>query len=58
MRSFLKVAALALAALASGCATARAPSGQFEAQYNAPYTLGAGDRLRVIVFGQDALSNS
>lgn len=23
-----------------------------------PYTLGAGDRLRVIVFGQDALSNS
>ena len=58
MRSFLKVAALALAALASGCATARAPSGLFEAQYNAPYTLGAGDRLRVIVFGQDALSNS
>jgi polysaccharide biosynthesis/export protein len=23
-----------------------------------PYTLGAGDRLRVIVFGQDTLSNS
>jgi polysaccharide export outer membrane protein len=23
-----------------------------------PYTLGAGDRLRVIVFGQDSLSNS
>ena len=58
MRSVLKVAALALAALAGGCATARAPSGLFEAQYNAPYTLGAGDRLRVIVFGQDALSNS
>jgi polysaccharide biosynthesis/export protein len=30
----------------------------FTAQLNAPYQLGAGDRLRVIVFGQDALSNS
>jgi polysaccharide biosynthesis/export protein len=25
---------------------------------NAPYTLGSGDRLRVIVYGQDSLSNS
>ncbi len=25
---------------------------------NAPYTLSSGDRIRVIVFGQDAISNS
>ncbi len=26
--------------------------------YNEPYTLDAGDRLRVVVFGQDGISNS
>ncbi|HWK01316.1 MAG TPA: polysaccharide biosynthesis/export family protein [Xanthobacteraceae bacterium] len=26
--------------------------------FEAPYTLGAGDRLRVVVFGQDGLSNT
>jgi polysaccharide biosynthesis/export protein len=30
----------------------------FDAQANRPYTLGSGDRLRVIVFGQDSLSNT
>ncbi len=30
----------------------------FEASINAPCTLASGDRLRVIVFGQDALTNS
>lgn len=30
----------------------------FRAQVNAPYTLASGDRIRVIVFGQDAISNS
>ena len=30
----------------------------FQATLNAPYTLGAGDRVRVLVFGQDALSNA
>ncbi len=30
----------------------------FEANVNTPYTLASGDRLRVIVFGQDALTNS
>ncbi len=25
---------------------------------NQPYTLGSGDRLRIVVFGQDGLSNS
>src|SRR5487761_1397138 len=28
------------------------------APLNRPYTLGSGDRLRVVVFGQDGLSNS
>ena len=28
------------------------------ANYNAPYTLDSGDRLRVVVFGQDGITNS
>ena len=41
-----------------GCATpVRLPPG-FSDSVNAPYTLAAGDRLRIIVFGQDGLSNS
>ena len=34
----------------------RPPSPVFDASSDAPYTLGTGDRLRVIVFGQDNLS--
>jgi len=30
----------------------------FDIDPNAPYTLGSGDRLRIIVFGQESLSNS
>jgi polysaccharide export outer membrane protein len=30
----------------------------FAQSYGEPYTLGSGDRLRVIVFGQDSLSNA
>jgi polysaccharide export outer membrane protein len=30
----------------------------FRAQINAPYQLASGDRVRVIVFGQDSLTNS
>ncbi len=30
----------------------------FDMDPNKPYTLASGDRIRVIVFGQDALSNS
>src|SRR6476620_9322803 len=48
---------LGVAAL-TGCAPqAYAPPG-FSAQLDAPYRLSAGDRLRIIVFGQDNLSNS
>lgn len=51
---------LLMSALLSGCA---AP-GDYRPELLAPpppelrYTLAAGDRVRVIVFGQDALSNS
>jgi len=48
-----------LATVLTGCATGPSyRAGWFEEDPGAPYTLAAGDRLRVIVFGQDALSNS
>jgi polysaccharide export outer membrane protein len=54
MRLLLAVlAVLALAAI-GGCSTYYAP----EAALNAPYRLASGDRVRVIVFGQENLSNS
>jgi polysaccharide biosynthesis/export protein len=41
-----------------GCAQ-RAPlmTAQFEDSLRAPYRLGSGDRLRIIIFGQNNLSN-
>jgi polysaccharide export outer membrane protein len=30
----------------------------YAASYEQPYTLGAGDKLRVVVFGQDGISNT
>jgi polysaccharide export outer membrane protein len=56
MRRFLS-AVLAVAVL-TGCAPDIQQTRAFAALDNAPYTLAAGDRLRVIVFGQDTLSNS
>ena len=54
--SFALASALAL----SGCGQHRqmAHSEALAASRNEPYTLANGDRLRVIVFGQDSLSNS
>jgi polysaccharide export outer membrane protein len=49
---------LALAAMLQGCAEAPRPPLEFEEAAPAPYTLAPGDRLRVIVFGQEPLSNS
>ncbi|HUO54100.1 MAG TPA: polysaccharide biosynthesis/export family protein [Rhodoblastus sp.] len=57
MRRLLLLACLALSAALSGCADRRIPT-DFQAYAAAPYTLGPGDRVRVIVFGQDSLSNS
>ncbi len=58
MRRFLvSVIFLALALGLAGCA-ANTYSAYLAGNPNAPYTLGSGDRVRVIVFGQDSLSNS
>ena len=48
---------LAGAALA-GCANQEFRNDLFQASLNTPYTLGSGDRIRALVFGQDALSNA
>lgn len=58
MRRFLvSVVFLMLALGLAGCA-ASSYSAAFAVNPDAPYRLGSGDRLRVIVFGQDSLSNS
>ncbi|HVB89631.1 MAG TPA: polysaccharide biosynthesis/export family protein [Beijerinckiaceae bacterium] len=41
-----------------GCGAPPYPPPVFATPVNAPYTLASGDRLRVIVFGQDSLSNT
>jgi polysaccharide export outer membrane protein len=41
----------------SGCASTRY-NAYFDQTPNGSYTLGSGDRLRIIVFGQDSLSNT
>ena len=50
-------AVLSLIASMPLAACARPPSPVFEEAGAAPYALGTGDKLRVIVFGQDNLSN-
>ncbi len=57
MRRLCSALVLLVAAALAGCAP---PYGAqlFRAQFNAPYQLASGDRVRVIVFGQDSLSNS
>ena len=53
------LAALALAAFAlGGCATHPYDFVAMRDSIDAPYRLASGDRLRVIVFGQDNLTNS
>ena len=47
-----------LATLLQGCAGTNFRNDLFQGTFTAPYTLGSGDRLRVLVFGQDALSNA
>lgn len=51
--------ALALAAALAGCASApRAVPPPLAAQFDEPYQLASGDKLKVNVFGQQNLSNS
>jgi polysaccharide biosynthesis/export protein len=47
-----------LVACAGGCAVRPYPNDMLATTAGAPYTVGSGDRLRCIVFGQDSLSNS
>jgi polysaccharide biosynthesis/export protein len=49
--------AIALAALGA-CSTPRYNAELLQTPIDAPYQLASGDRLRIIVFGQDNLSNS
>ncbi len=49
--------ALAAALAVSACAPRYAASDFTVSEVNAPYQLASGDRLRIIVFGQDNLSN-
>jgi polysaccharide biosynthesis/export protein len=47
-----------LFAAATPAAAATAPAVDTPTINESPYTLGSGDRLRVVVFGQDGLTNS
>jgi polysaccharide biosynthesis/export protein len=58
MRRSLALLCLLLLSLALGACASATYSSYFEADANAPYTLASGDRLRIIVYGQDSLSNS
>jgi len=49
---------LAALALALASCTGRMPTDRIDPAFEAPYTLDAGDKLRVVVFGQDGLTNS
>jgi len=42
----------------AGASYAAAPRSYASASYEQPYTLGAGDKLRVVVVGQDGISNT
>jgi len=58
MRRISTLLCLAVAGMLQGCVGARAPAVEYQAVASEPYQLAAGDRVRVIVFGQDSLSNS
>ncbi len=55
-RIIVSIVILAVSLLVSACAPSY--SAYFDSDPNVPYRLASGDRLRVIVFGQDDLSNS
>jgi polysaccharide biosynthesis/export protein len=48
---------LCLASVVAGCGNAPQRSSVLEESTRAPYRLSGGDKLRIIVFGQDNLSN-
>ncbi len=56
MRRWISAFCLAATLVVAGCAPR--PNGYADFKADVPYTLASGDRLRIIVFGQDALSNT
>lgn len=54
----LLVMSLATTAILGGCAQPRYRAELYDMTAAAPYRLASGDRLRIIVFGQDNLTNS
>ncbi len=56
MRRWINAFSLAIVVALTGCAPR--PNGYADFKADVPYTLASGDRLRVIVFGQDAISNT
>jgi polysaccharide export outer membrane protein len=57
MRRIVLTLSVALAIL-GGCSAPHYGAEQFSASLEAPYQLASGDRVRMIVFGQEALTNS
>jgi len=57
MRRMAAALSVILVATMGGCAV-RPQNETLTALADQPYTVGSGDRLRCIVFGQDSLSNS
>jgi len=53
-----RLALLAILALVLAACAPQAPGPAVAVDFEAPYTLDSGDKLRVVVFGQDGLSNS
>lgn len=59
VKSFIHlISALLIAATVSACANYRPAPDNFNKDINSPYTLNAGDQIRVTVFDQDNLSNT
>lgn len=53
-----RAALLAILALVLAACAPQAPGPAVAVDFEAPYTLDSGDKLRVVVFGQDGISNS
>jgi polysaccharide biosynthesis/export protein len=58
MRKCSMAIVLFASGLMAACAGSHYDANLLRAQFDAPYLLASGDRLRVVVFGQDNLSSS
>jgi polysaccharide export outer membrane protein len=55
---YFRPAILLLLAFALSACAGFGPRAPIDPAFNAPYTLDGGDKLRVVVFGQEGLTNS